>query len=65
MIKKSEVYDDYDYDVMQGRGGACRAVILVTPLLEYFGECTIWVAVLLEYVDLAFSICGCFCFMTH
>ena len=38
------------------------AVFSVTLLLEYFGECTIRVTVLLEYLDHAFSICGCLLF---
>ena len=39
-----------------------RAVFLVTLLLEYFGECTIGVTVLLEYLDCAFLLCSCFLF---
>ena len=34
----------------------------MTLFLEYFGECTIRVTVLLEYLNHTFSICGCHLF---
>ena len=34
----------------------------MTLPLEYFGECTIRVTVLLEYLDRTFFICGCHLF---
>ena len=40
------------------------AVFLLTLLLEYFGECSIKVTVLLKYLNHAFSICGCHLFYT-
>ena len=30
-----------------------------SSITVYFGKCTIWVTVLLEYLDCLFSICGC------
>ena len=41
------------------------AVFLMTFLLEHFGECTIRVTVLLEYLDHAFLYVVAFCFITH
>ena len=34
----------------------------MTLLLEYFGEWIIGITILLEYLDLTFSICGCLLF---